>query len=217
MGKLHELLAVERDLSSSSSAGIGVMRDAFRVPSLFLGKIKVVSMFDEGRERENVTTSRQPELDVKSVVRNAYTKFGRFLDCSIQKEEANTRAKADIVVDGEVIAKNMPATFLLGLESKLKAWIDTLSSIPVLPQGVDWAGPSGSGEYVSDAPVTYKTEKTPRYKVLYEATKEHPAQIEKWYEDKPVGSINSTDTATMLSRDRKEQLLARANSLLLAV
>lgn len=55
-----------------------------------------------------------------------------YLDAVLQKERANQDAKADIVVDGIVLAKDVPATFLLGLEEKLKRVHEVLDKIPTL-------------------------------------------------------------------------------------
>ena len=81
--------------------------------------------------------------------------------------------------------KVVPATLLLGLESRLKMVRDVYAEIPTLPPGGKWVKDTNEGNDIyfnENIETRFKTAKTFVHKVLYEATKEHPAQIEKWEE-----------------------------------
>ena len=122
-------------------------------------------------------------------------------------------------MDGEVLVRDVPATFLLGLETRLKKLRTVFENIPTLDPSLKWdEDPStGEGVYVSQTKTSLKTEKTVQHKVLYDATPEHPAQIEKWNEDTPVGRIETIQRSGMLSVRRKSQLLGRVDQLIMAV
>jgi hypothetical protein len=56
-----------------------------------------------------------------------------------------------------------------------------------------------------------------KHKVLYDATEEHPAQLETWSEDIPIGKFTETLWSGMLSPAEKSAKLGRIDKLLRAV
>jgi len=64
---------------------------------------------------------------------------------------------------------------------------------------------------------TTKTKKKMTPVVLYEATKEHPAQVKEVTEDVVVGFWSATKFSGALSGDRKEVLVSRIQQLQKAV
>lgn len=144
----------------------------------------------------------------------------RYLDVVAQKEATNQTAKADIVIDGNVLVADVPVTHLLTLETKLKELRQMYEAIPTLDPSVSWVQDPNSpkGVYKSQtASVSFRTEKKLMHKVLVDATDKHPAQIEKWSEDKPVARIETNKTSGMLSSVDKSALLARIDRLAEAV
>lgn len=220
MAKLHEILAVEGDLEATAKKIAEEAIDTFRKkPDHFVESVRSLTMFDENRSGENtrehkamVTTVADKLGWVKKVVSKSW-------DNMYAKERANQEAKADLVVDGVVIAKAVPATMLLSLESRLKALREVYASIPTLQPGIDWQKDgSRKDTYRSAAPeVRMKTEKTLTPVVLYEATKEHPAQVKELTSDKPVGRIEEQKYSSMLSPADKSDMLERVDNLLRAV
>ncbi|MGK0291190.1 MAG: hypothetical protein ACI86H_002657 [bacterium] len=113
-----------------------------------------------------------------------------YLDVVLQKERTNQEARADIIVDGVTLAKEVPATFLLGLETKIRQWKTLLEEIPTPAQGIAWEKDEtrGDGIYKMAHPEKkFRTGKTYKSKVLYEATEKHPAQIKEWEEAENIG------------------------------
>lgn len=220
--KLHELLAVEGDLEGAFVKIQGETMSTFtKKQNLFMGSHKTLKMFDDTRSQENLVESHQ------EIVETVPDKLGytsesviRYLDAVLQKDATNQEAKADIIIDGKTIAKDLPATFLLGLESKLKKVRDYYLVIPTLSPGIKWVkDPTlGEGYYKAETPEqSMKSEKEIVSKILYEATKEHPAQIERWTEAKAVGIYSTEKTTSMLSPGEKSILIGRVDKLLQAV
>ena len=61
-----------------------------------------------------------------------------------------------------------------------------------LPQGDDWSLDQATGCYRSKSEETTRTKKEQRPIVMYEATKEHPAQTQLVTEDVSVGTWSKT-------------------------
>ena len=220
MAKLHEVLAVEGDLAGAYKKILQETSVTFsKKAELFFGFIRTLEMFEEGlptppSESKEVDTTVQDKLDYQ---KNFIIKY---LDLVLQKEATNQKAMADIEIDGVTISKDVPATFLLGLESKLKQMREVYERIPTLPPGIKWEKDINKGEgiYVTSKPEEqFKTEKVIVPQILYEATVEHPAQVEKITETKNVGRYSRTSWSGAISPAEKSALLGRLDKLSRAV
>jgi hypothetical protein len=224
MGKLHELLAVEPDLDGTHKKVMTEAVNTFaKKANLFMGFVKTLKLYDEEApeqepERLNRETTVSEKLDYVA------GHFVAYVDAVFQKELANQQAKADIELpNGSVIAKDVPATMLLGLETKLKVLRGMYEAIPTLQPGIEWElnESLGKGVYQTKYPeVSYKTEKTIQHKILDKAHIEKgvgiPAQIEKWNETKNVGKYTKTVFSGMLTSAEKSDILGRLDRLIQA-
>lgn len=221
MGKLHELLAVEGDLSGIAKKLSEETISTFKKPDHFIGQHRHLDMFDAA-EQSKVVADEYKEM--VTTVQDKLTYFGNaiinYFDAVLQKESTNQIAKADVVVDGTALIKDAPATFLLGMESKLKELRTVFEAIPTLAPGIAWEKDEtqGTGVYrMKNADEKVKTAKSFMHKVLYEATDKHPAQIEKWEEQVPVGKYITNTTCGMFSPAEKSVVLGRVDKLIQAV
>lgn len=223
MGQLHELLAVEKDLEREKDKTKEAISTVFaEKPNLFLGGIRTLKMFDENRRNEEAAGTGQQEITVtvSGQLKELAQTFSQFWDVKLQKETANQEAKADIEIDGKPFVKDVPVTFLLTLEKELEQVKKACKAIPILQAGVAWERDEQKGEgywKTSQPVVKNKTEKVLQHDVIVPATKEHPAQVEKWTEDKPVGQYHEETWSAMLPRAEKMALLERVNTLYHAV
>lgn len=220
MAKLHEVLAVEGDLEGTYKK---ILQEAVATFSKkdehFNGYFRQVRMFaeesaDQPEEHKEMVTTVHDKLDY------VWEHITRYLNAFAQKERTNQDAKSDIEVNGSILAKAVPATMLLGLETKLKQIRAIYENIPTLALGIEWVEDPQRGEHVYKAKhldEKHKTAKRPKSKVLYDATKEHPAQIEKWTEDEPVGMIETERWSGMLSPAEKSKFIGKVDELLRAV
>lgn len=218
--QLHELIAVEGDLYNTTKAILNEAEVTFtKKTNHFMGQQRTLTYFDESRSQENEQAGKEMVTTVDKKLDYVAGRTSKYYDALLSKEEANQRASADLVVDGSVLAENLPATFLLGMESRLKAVREILLRVPTLEPALVWLEDKGAGDgvYRSESIKTKRTEKTVRHKILYEATKEHPAQIEKWNEDVPVASIDTVHRSGMWTPNKKAEVLDRLDTLLAAV
>lgn len=220
MGKLHEILAVEADREGLFRSLLAETAVVFsKKQNIFQGAIRELK-FNEGEDGLDTTEHLKIETTVGDKLEYLSKAVINYLDVVLQKDKANQAAVADIEIDGEVIATGLPAVNLLGLEAKLKKIREVYMSIPTLQVGVAWEKDENLGKGVfrnKHAEIKAKTAKRIRSAVLYEATKEHPAQIDKWNEDVPVGKITTQNFSGMLSSKAKSEILGRLDKLIQSV
>lgn len=223
MTQLHELLAIEGDLKGEKDKIKDETINTFsKKPNLFLGSIKTLTMFDESRAEEEAAGSEIIEIQTTVAEKLKYMSgaFVRFWDAKLQKEKANQEAKADIVIDGKAILEDVPVTFLLTMEDELKQMRKVYDAIPTLQPGIDWVEDKqkGKGYYKSVNPVVkHKTEKSIESKIIVPVTKEHPAQVREWTEDKPVGKYTTQNWSGMISPAEKSVILGKLDKVLRAI
>ena len=220
MSKLHELLAVENDVKGQFNTILTETLKTFHSDHAFKGFTRTLTMFDEKDSAMN--TTERAELTTTVPKRLDYTGqfITRYLDVTLQKEATNQIAKADIIIDDKVIAADVPATFLLGLESKLNHIRQILERIPTLENSIAWeeAPDLGKGIWRQKYPEeVLKTAKQFKHQILVEPTEHHPAQIEKWEESVPVGRYVKTTISGMVTSNRKAQILENLDKLSRAV
>jgi len=224
--KLHEILAVESTKEGRFKDTIPEMVNLFKnKANHFVGFERTLKLNGEDtpektdrelaeKEHQTISTSVASELAyIQDVV-------GDYFDIILQRDEANQRAVADVVIGDKVIATGVPATTLLALENKLKQLRPIYEQIPTLQPGVTWQLDSSIGEYTyKDANPEFrtKTKKGFEFKVLVPATDKFPAQVEKWESVEDVGSFTKIRWSTMISVADKSKLLARFDQLAMAV
>lgn len=223
---LHEILAVEQEVKAKAERARNQLIETFRSKQThFTGIRRTFRPFsvdeksgESGGERLEAETrlAKTVHEELTAVLREV----GQAVDLGFQLDEANTRARADIVVDGEVLIADVPATFLLQLERRLKEVRAVFKEAPTYDPVRLWSvDPSADKKHVLRAePVTtIRKQRSRKYNVMVEATKEHPAQVDVVEIDEPVGEIRSYEWTGMLSIGKKSALLEQVDRLLSAV
>ncbi len=219
-GQLHELLAIEGDLKGEKDK----VRDEALVTfskkaGLFLGQLKKLEMFDEKRKNEEGEERHALSETVTKKLQYISKSFTRFWDVKVQKESANQEAKADVEIGDTVLFKDLPVTFVLSMEEELRQLRKIYDAIPTLQPGIDWKKDDTLGSDVYKAAHSVeksKTEKMLEHKVIVPATKEHPAQITTWHEDRPVGKYVTMSWSGMVSPVEKSKMLGKLDQVLRA-
>lgn len=134
-------------------------------------------------------------------------------------DRANRFASADVVVAGTVLLPDVPVTYLMYLEKQLTDLGTIVDKLPTLDPSQSWE-PDNSDEYgiYRTPPVqTVKTKKVPRNHVKAPATDRHPAQVEVYHEDVPIGDWTTVRFSGAVPAVRKAQLKQRLDELVVAV
>lgn len=222
MGKLHEVLAVEGDLAGTAKKMSEEATKTFTARAdHFLGKVQVDTYFADEDQNLNKTDSKNMDETVFSKLKYIAPMISRYYDAYYVKEATNQIAHADIVLEtGTVFAAKVPATVLLGMETKLRELRAIYEHIPTLAPGIAWedAPELGTGIYrTKDGITTFINKRSIRPIELSAATKEHKAQVQAIEEDRPVARRVTTSTSGMLSPAQKSDLLERVDALIRAV
>lgn len=217
MARLNQIVAVEKQAKADTNAAITQAYHVVQKPELFAGIARTYEPVHEDGETlppESVRVQFRAEELLEVNVRPAWT---RLLDLVLTKDTANTAATADIVVDGAVLAREVPVTFLIWLEKQITDMATVVSKMPLLDNALVWHENVNDGGYATPATQTVKTKKVPRNHVKAEATAHHPAQVEMYSEDIKVGTWTTTRFSGAMPAARQKELLARLAKLSEAV
>ncbi len=214
--KLHELIAVEPDLKGTAEKILQESIVTFtKKDAHFMGHKKTYEKFFDNEV--DLPPEDKPLVDtVNSKLKYTFDTIGKAIDALVSKEVTNTQAKANVVVEGHEFLQNIPAVVLINLENQFKKMRDLIDKVPTLDPSENWQYDSKLNQYVADDKVTFRTKKVLKNHVKYEATKEHPAQVETYSEDIPVGKWFTKKFSGMLTPAEKSEMLERADNMIRA-
>lgn len=218
--KLYEILAVDRDRAKAAETLSTESMNTFaKKPHLFRGRSQSVTYLDPAREAENVEVSEAVNDTVMGNLNYLAEFVGKHWDTMLSKEEGNTVAFADVIVDGVTLVERVPSTWLLGMEQRLAGFRTVLLAIPTLDPALSWHEDpdTGVGIYRAETPTRFKTEKVRDFKTVAPATDRHPAQVVELTSDRNVARIEEVAFSGMLTPYRKAALIARLDTLIAAV
>jgi len=218
--KLHELLAVEGNLKSQADKCRTELTATFKSKQHhFTEKIVSFKPYEE-----NSQAIVESQLDLQTTVAKELKWLSEFaikaLDVAYQVAEANTIARADVILEnGVVLLKNLPATALLELEKRAKELHDFIDSIPTLDPAKGFRPDADRGDGIFKAREDRKTRTKKMNKVLTLAppTDKHPAQVQLVTEDVPVGDILTLEWSGLITTADKGDMLSRVEEFARAV
>lgn len=213
---LNKLIAIESGVKSAAKRKETDLYHVLQKNALLSGISRNYQpKDDDGDKLPSETTLVQ--VKVEKVIRDLATELTRLFDVTLTKEVGNSKAKADVVVDGSVLLKQVPVTYLLFLEKQLVDINTFVNKLPTLDPASEWTYDSNNDVNVTSPVQTVKTKKVPRNWVKAEATDKHPAQVEIFHEDVIVGTWTKVDYSGAIPATRKSELLSRVEKLITAV
>lgn len=214
MAKLSHLIAKLDQVKKRNSAFITEQYHLLQKPGLFQGGIKTYHPYTEGEENNKPPEAQHVQQKVTEVLEKLTTSWSELVDATYQQDKANSQAKADITVDGKLIAKDVPVTNLLYLHKILTDVVTVLGKSPTPDQSVEWVKDDMRDLLkTKETVVTQRTQKNPKVLVKAEATDKHPAQTEVYYVDEPVGEYRSTKYSGAIPDNELSAILKRAHKL----
>lgn len=218
---MHELLAVESNLSDQADARRKeTISNTFEKKKTHFAK-KIVTFFPL-REGADPVTEEQlgMQTTVPQEIKWLSSHLERALDAAYQIDEANTKARADVVLDdGSTLLKDVPATQLLQLQKRVQEIKEFVLAIPTLDpsKGFEKDENEGKNVYKARLVVKTRTQKTRVKFVKYDATDKHPAQVDVYDDDLPTGSIQTQEWSGFITVTDKSEMLDRVEELARAV
>lgn len=216
MAKLCQIVAVEKGLKARTDTAVTGIYHNLQKPQLFAGFFKTYQPKDE--EGDKLPPERQlVQRNVEGLLELAGEDLAKLIDVTVTKDVGNMTAKADLVVDGQILATGLPVPTLLMLEKKLLDWRTVVSKLPLTDPSEVWTFDGASGQYRTDPVETTRTRKVPKVLEKAPATERHAAQTEVFMVDEVVGTWSTTRVSGAVQETRRQDLLARVNKLIDAV
>lgn len=220
MSKLHELLAVESNLRNQAEACRADLMNTFDKKRTHFSEIRVTTtpLTGDGNAETEVKHTIQSTVDKE--LDWISEKLAKAINVAQQIDEANTSARADVVLDdGTVLIQSVPATSLLQLEKRIVEIHQFIMSIPTLDptKGFEPDAASGEGIFKALDVKKAKTEKKFDYVVMVAPTDKHPAQVKELMVDKPVATMVQQEWSSLITVARKGDMVDRVEGLLRAV
>lgn len=208
MAQLHQIIALEKGVKARTAAELAEAAQRLAKTELLAGIARTYQPRDENGEPLPSETKRVQvrASDVLADVRAAMT---RLLDITLTKDATNDTARADLVVDGEILAEAVPVTFLLGLEKRVAELLAFVSRLPVLDPGEEWTYDSVTDAWRTEPVKTVRPQKLPRVLTLAAATERHPAQTQVYTEDVPIGDWTTVKFSGALPQTEVRQIRER--------
>lgn len=214
--KLNQVIAVEKNVKSRALQDLTEAHHSLQKSALLAGISRTYRPKDEEGEQLPPESTRV-QLKSEEIIRKTSEALSKLFDVVATKDWANCKAKADVVVDGQAILRDVPATYLLFLEKQLVDLHTFIKKLPVLDASESWTFDPSADCWATEPVMTTRTKKVPRNHVKAEATEHHPAQVEVYYEDVTVGNWRTIKFSGALPARRVNELLARVEKLQEAV
>ena len=216
MPKLNQIIAIEKSVKSQSLRELTDAHKTLQKDSLLSGIARTYRpRDDEGDTLPPESTRVQARSE--DIIEQVVTVLTKLFDVTATKDWANGDARADIVVDGKTLLEKVPVTYLLFLEKQLTDLHTFINKLPTLDPAEVWIFDEATNAYATQPVQTTRTKKIPRNHVKAEATKEHPAQVEVYYEDVIIGTWQTIKYSGALPASRVSTLLERVRKLQEAV
>lgn len=221
MAKLHEGLAIHKDRSAVMKKITDEARGVFKNAAHFQGFNKLTEYYAEEDSKFNQVEEKKIDETVPSKLDYVNEHVRNFLDLDFQIVKSNSGSTADLVMDGNVVARAVPVAFLLTLEEKFKEYRTMIEMIPTQAPGIKWIEDTQQSSkhdiFKTERPVTtFLTKKKPVYQVVVQATPEHPAQVKDSHDDVRVAKVETTHYTAAITPAQKSDMLARVDDIIRA-
>src|SRR3990167_5324651 len=186
--RLNQIIAVENGIKGRVYSELTEFNKVCQKAELFQGFSKVYENKDEDGE-SLPPESKKIQFRVDDVLKAIVNSLAEFFDITATKDWANMAAVANVEVNGKKVLEGVPVTHLLFLEKQLVDLRTFFGNLPELDDVDSWQRDEASGVYKTEPISTHRTRKVQKPIVLYDATKEHPAQTQLITEDVLAGYL----------------------------
>ncbi len=211
MAKLNQIIAVVNGKKKAATDALTQAYHQIQKTGLFDGIAKAYKPKDDEGER---LPPEQKLVQVKAgdLIDEVIRVLSESLDCVAIQDKANCEALVQITPE----MPPLPVTYLLFLEKQLVDVSTFIGKLPVLDPGEKWEYQEESDCYTAQSETT-RTKKVPKAFVKYEATKEHPAQVDVFNEDVLVGYWTTTKLSGAIPAAERNAMLERCGKMKEAV
>lgn len=211
---LHEIIAIEEGTKQKAVKIIAEAQNTFnKKETHFDGQSRNYSPATE--EDEKRPGEDKPVVEtVNKKLNYVFKAVVDLLDLAASKELTNTKAKADLMIDGTLIAKDVPVTTLVQLENRLSGMRNMLDSIPTLDPVQVWMKSEESGLFETEQKTVQSLKQIFYPVILSPATEKHPAQVSKETKNVVCGTWKTTLKSGRISSAEKSGILSRLDTVI---
>ncbi|MFF1693086.1 hypothetical protein ACFVXC_05590 [Streptomyces sp. NPDC058257] len=206
--RLSQIVAVEKTRKTEAYSALTAAHHQVQKSPLLAGISRTYRPRDEEGELLPAESTRV-QLRADDAINQALTGLMPFYDVTATKDWANCEARADIRIGDQVLLTQVPVTYLLFLEKQLNSLHTFVEKLPVLDPSEQWQWDEQAGVWRTSAYETVRSKKVPRNHVKAPATDRHPAQVEVYFEDVPVGTWTTVKFSGAMPATRRQELLGR--------
>ena len=214
--KLNQVIAIEKGVKGRAYSELTELNKVCQKPELFHGFSKQYEKKDDAGE-SLPPEAKKVQFKVEEILKKVSASMTELFDVCASKDWANMSAKANVQVDGETIIEAVPVTYLLFLEKQLTDLRTFVSNLPELEEAENWRLDEASALYKTAPISTHRTKKVQTPIVLYNATKEHPAQTQMITDDVIAGYWKTEKHSGALPKARKKTIAEKVEALIKAV
>ncbi len=212
MPKLNQIIAIQSAKKSHAKDTLTEVYQTLQKVDLLVGISRSYKPKDELGE-SLPSESKLVQLKVQDAVNRIQKSLVEMFDVVATQDWANCEAKADVVVAGRTVVKAAPVTYLLFLEKQLVDLHTFVERLPTLDSAERWSFDPSQDCFASEPYQSLRTKKVPKTHIKYEATKEHPAQVEMYMEDVSVGTWTAVKYSGAVPAAKKNAMLDRVRLL----
>lgn len=215
--KLSAIVAVEKGVKQRANKNLGEAHKTLQKVDLFMGLQRDYSPLDDEDTEKLPSESQKIIARVDELMEASARQFAELWNVTATKDFGNTEVTGTVEIDGEVLVQDAPVPFLLFMEAQLRDVVTIIKDIPVLDPSQEWEEDPNTDAWRSKAEETTRTKKIMKSQVLYEATPDHPAQVQAFTEDVVVGKWSRIRFSSAIPAATKKLLVQRAERVLDAV
>ena len=213
MPKMNQVNAMLTGRKSEVEKAVTEIYKVVQKDALFNGFERAYKPNDEEQGERLPPESQKVQQEARKLLQEVRAKWSELWDLTLTQDVGNQTAKADIVVDGKAILKDVPVTNLLFLEKQVNDVETFITKLPTPDPAEEWTHDPTTGLLRGKPGHSVRTKKEPTRFEKAPATKEHPAQVEILYIDTPVGTWTKTQFSGCITADDKNALLTRVRKL----
>ncbi|MGW3866135.1 DUF7873 family protein [Streptomyces sp. NPDC005047] len=210
--RLSQVVAVEKPIKTEAYGVLSAAHHQVQKAALLAGISRTYRPRDDEGEQLPAESTRV-QARAEDAVREVTEALTRFYDVTATRDWANRTATADIKLAGTPVIRDVPVPYLLFLEKQLTNLTTFVEKLPVLDPSEEWSYDEGQATWRTTAYETVRSKKVPRNHVKAPATDRHPAQVDVYYEDVPVGTWTTVKYSGALPAAQVKAMLERVQAL----
>lgn len=215
--KVHQIVAVIKSVKSKSEGALTSAYHIIQKQDLFEGFVRTYRPLNEETGEKLPPENKVVQHKVKDVVDSFSVALADLINQTVSLDRGNSLAKADIVVDGVVLVRDIPSTSLIALEKQFTNLQTFISKLPVLDQSKEWSFDGAKNLFATKTVENPRSIKKDTAITLAAASDKFAAQVQLVKEDVCVGYFSKTDLSSAMMPGVKQKLLDNVQKLVRAI